>query len=88
MLVWILLLVPSALVGFLCAIFIDKKWAIYVAGLVPWLGLLAALLYTEFYMEYQGGGASMWIIAQLFGGTVAALTGVVAYKVVNSIKQN
>lgn len=88
MLAWILLLVPSAMVGVLCAIFLRKSWAVYVAGVVPWLGLLLALLYTEYYVEYQGGGASMWPVAQLFGGTIAAITGVVAYKVVQKIKEH
>jgi len=40
---------------------------------------LASLLYQEYFAPHQGGGASMWPIAQLFGGTLAASLGVAAY---------
>ena len=86
--VWLMLLIPSAIVGFLCAQFINKNWAIYIAGAIPWFGLLIALLYTEYYMPYQGGGASMWPIAQLFGGTIAAITGIVFYKLTKVVKKS
>ena len=39
----------------------------------------AAILYHEFFVPYQGGGASMWPIAVAFGGVYglcAALVGV------------
>ena len=62
---------------------LKSPWAIYLAGALPWFGLLAALLYTEYFRPYQGGGASMWPIAQLFGGFVAAGTGVLAFFAVN-----
>ncbi|MEM7467725.1 MAG: hypothetical protein AAF387_12695 [Pseudomonadota bacterium] len=78
--VWLILVGGSAVAGFLTATFLNKSWAIYVAGAVPWFGLLAALLYTEYLTPYKGGGASMWPIAQFFGGTVAAVVGVVSYK--------
>lgn len=81
MLIWILLLGLSSLAGLLTAIFLKKKWAVYVAGAVPWFGLLAAILYTEYFMPYQGGGASMWPIAQLFGGTIAAATGIIVFNI-------
>jgi len=77
---WILLLVPSAGVDVLCAVFIGKKWAIYLAGSISWFGLLIALLYSEYYIDYPGGGASMWSIAQLFAGTIATVIGVAVYK--------
>ena len=80
MIVWILLICGSALIGLLAAIYIKKSWAVYFAGAVPWFVLLAAILYTEYMMPYEGGGASMWPIAQLVGGTVAAVVGVVAFR--------
>ena len=83
--VWSLLIGGSALIGTITAILCKKSWAIYVAGAIPWFGLLAAILYTEYFTPYQGGGASMWPIAQLFGGTIAAVVGVIAYKVVRNL---
>ena len=80
MYVWLILIGGSTLIGFLTAALLKKNWAIYIAGAVPWFALLAALLYTEYFITYEGGGASMWLIAQLFGGTVAAVVGVVSYK--------
>lgn len=55
------------------------RLGIVLSGAIPWLGLLAGLLYQEYFVPYQGGGASMWPIAQLFGGTVAAVTGIGMY---------
>jgi hypothetical protein len=51
-----------------------------LAGAIPWSGLLACLLFSEYCLPYRGGGASMWPIAQLFGGTIAAGTGVVFHR--------
>lgn len=34
--------------------------------------MLAYLLVNEYVLPYRGGGASMWPIAQLFGGSIAA----------------
>ena len=78
--IWLILIGGSTLIGFLTAMFLKKDWAIYVAGALPWFALLAALLYTEYFTPYEGGGASMWPIAQFFGGTVAAVGGVFSYK--------
>ena len=76
---WITIIVPSILFGITLAYFIKGRSGKILAGLIPWLGLLASLLYQEYFVPYQGGGASMWPIAQLFGGTVAAFVGVVSY---------
>ncbi len=76
--VWCAILIPSAIVGLLCGYLSRGKWGLVIAGAVPWFGLLAALLYTEYLLPYRGGGASMWPVAQLFGGTVAAATGLIA----------
>ena len=65
---------------------IRGRKAVLIGAVIPWLGLLAWLLYHEFLVPYQGGGASMWPIAQLFGGTVAALVGACAAAAVRFIR--
>jgi hypothetical protein len=40
---------------------------------------LIAILLKEDFVEYQCGGAMMWPLAQFFGGTIPAATGVVAF---------
>ena len=78
---WLTIIVPSLLTGLLLALFFRGRIGLILSGLLPWLGLLVMLLYQEYFVPYQGGGASMWPIAQLFGGTVAAAIGVMAYTV-------
>ncbi|MBI5612858.1 MAG: hypothetical protein HY942_07325 [Gammaproteobacteria bacterium] len=55
-----------------------------MAGAVPWFGLLAWQLYHEYVAPYQGGGASLWIIGQLFAGTIVVAVGIVAYLICRS----
>ena len=81
--IWLILIGASTLVGVITALLLNKPWAIYVAGAVPWFSLLAALIYTEYFTPYKGGGASMWPIAQLFGGAIAAAIGVTAFTLTN-----
>ena len=78
---WIILIVASAVVGLLVALKLSGAVGVVTAGLVPWLGMLAWLLYNEYFVPYRGGGASMWPIAQLFAGTVAAGIGIASYSV-------
>ena len=85
MYVWIALVGLSALSGVVCALVLSGHKGWLAAALVPWFGLLACLLYAEYFVPYQGGGASMWPIAQLVGGTVAAAVGLVAYALANAI---
>jgi hypothetical protein len=35
----------------------------------------AFILFAEFVLPYQGGGASMWPIAMIFGGIYGAMAG-------------
>ncbi|MET0552628.1 MAG: hypothetical protein ABW221_06295 [Vicinamibacteria bacterium] len=72
---WTGLIGLSAIAGLMSATFVRGPGAIAVGGVVPWFGLLGWLLYNEYLVPYQGGGASMWPIAQLFGGTIAAVVG-------------
>lgn len=75
MYLWTCLIIYSAVVGLLVTKLTNSNWCLVLAGLIPWLSLLVLLLYYEYCASYQGGGASMWPIAQLFAGTVAALVG-------------
>lgn len=81
MLAWFILVSFSALVGFGCTFLFSGKLGAVAAAAIPWAGLLAWLLYSEYFVPYQDGGASMWPIAQLFAGSIAALVGVTAYLV-------
>ena len=76
---WGYIMIPSALVGaFSGCLFRDKK-SYFVAGALPWFGLLVILLY-DIYWRHSGHAqaASMWPIAQVLGGTLAAVTGIIA----------
>ena len=81
---WLVIIVLSALVGFLCSRLLTGTTAWVASGLLPWLGVLAWLLYRESFVPYQGGGASMWPIAQLFAGTFAAGVGLAVYAIFHS----
>jgi cytochrome bd-type quinol oxidase subunit 2 len=81
MLVWLILITGSLGTGYCFGRWAPMKASLVAAMLVPWLVLLAAILITEAVVPYQGGGASMWIIAQLVGGSIAALLGRVGHRV-------
>jgi hypothetical protein len=81
--VWLGILMPSALIGLACARLVKGLHGAIAAAAIPWLGLLVVLLYYEYFGPYQGGGASMWPIAQLVGGTIAAIVGLGGYFVGN-----
>jgi hypothetical protein len=72
---WIYLVLLSAFVGSICGIVFRGRAVVLTGAGIPWFGLLAWLLYNEYFVPYQGGGASMWPIAQLFGGTAASIIG-------------
>jgi hypothetical protein len=75
MTVWLLIVAVSAVVGAVCAC-INRGWLSILAGAaIPWFGFLSLLLVEAYVLPYRGGGATMWPIAQLFGGTAAALIG-------------
>ena len=83
---WATLIVLSALAGVVCGWFLPERRTVAWGGAVPWLGMLGWLLYNEYFVPYQGGGASMWPIAQLVGGTVAAAVGIAAAAVVRAAR--
>ena len=78
---WLTIILLSAATGFLCSRLLTGAIAWVASALLPWLGLLAWLLYQEYFVPYQGGSASMWPIAQLFAGTVAAGVGLAAHAI-------
>ena len=84
---WLGLAVLSAVAGIGAAFVFKGKLAIVAGAAVPWLGLLGVLLYHEFFVPYQGGGASMWPIAQLVGGTFAAVVGGVTAAIVRRLRR-
>ena len=69
---WLVLPLPSAFVGIVAAMMVKRPMAIVVGAGAAWFGMLAFLLFDAYLMPYRGGGASMWPIAQMFGGTLAA----------------
>ena len=77
--IWLSVLIPSAIIGIICGYFIKGCLGAILAGALPWLGVLGVLLYEEYIAPYKGGGASMWPIAQLFVGKIAAGIGIGSY---------
>ncbi len=71
-------MVLSVLAGGISGLIAKRRSAIILGATVPWFGLLLILLYHDYILPYSGGGASMWPIAQLVGGTVAAMIGVLS----------
>lgn len=88
MIIWLYIIILSAITGFICSVFLKGKIGAICSGAIPWLGLLTSLLYQEYFVPYKGGGASMWPIAQLFAGTIAAAIGITVYKFTKHIKTN
>ena len=72
---WIPILILPAIIGIVCAYLLQPRTAIIVGGAVPFVGFLAVLLWSEYVQPPAGGGASMWPIALLIGGTVVAFVG-------------
>ncbi len=85
MVAWLILTLLAAFVGAAAAKLLKRQAAIVAGGAVAWLGLLAFLLYNEYLVPYQGGGASMWPIAQLFGGTFVAVVAAGTAAVVSAV---
>ena len=82
---WITLLLPSFIWGVLSGVILRKQWGVYVAGAGPFLGLLTALIYTVYLAPDADNGDGFWIIALLFGGAIAAFTGVFTYQNIQNI---
>lgn len=83
---WPTLIMLSAIAGSICGLVFRKYRSIICGAAIPWLGVLAWLLYNEYFLPYQGGGASMWPVAQLVAGSVAAVVGGLAAVITQGIK--
>lgn len=84
MTIWLIIILGSAIVGAVCGYKIFTRWAIFAGGAIPWFVILAVLLYREYFVPSRGGGASMWPVAQLFAGSVAAGIGAAVAALVHS----
>jgi hypothetical protein len=84
MTIWLAIVLGSACIGALCARIPSERLSLIAGAAAPWFTLLAGLLFNEYALPYRGGGASMWPIAQLFGGAVAAVVGIGSCAVVRS----
>jgi hypothetical protein len=71
-------IVFSGLAGVFCAWLLSCRLARIFSAVFPWLGVLTWLLYEEYLMPGAEGGASMWPVALLFLGGVAAGVGFAA----------
>jgi hypothetical protein len=70
---WLILALVSVATGAVVAKLVRSAMSIVFGAVAAWLGVLAWLLFCEYVLPYQGGGASMWPIAQMFAGTFAAI---------------
>ena len=77
---WLSVLLPAAAVGLISGVVARKWWTGAASAVVlPWLGVQTWVLYNEFCVPYQGGGASMWPIALFLAGSAAVVTGAVSF---------
>jgi hypothetical protein len=84
--IWLFIFVGSSVVGALSALFLAGRTAAWVAGGLPWLAFLLWVLYQEYVVSRsQDGGASMWPIAVLWAGSIAAAVGWGVYRVVSAV---
>lgn len=82
MIAWIIFLGGSAAIGCICAMLIKKSGISFIASV-----LLPVLIipFSEYVLPYQGGGASMWPIALIFGGIPAAFSGLLGWAMWNEV---
>ena len=88
MFVWLILISVSLVIGWAFGQTVKGVKGGVLSLLVPWFLLLAALLLNEYVLPYSGGGASVWPIAQLFGGTAAAGLGLISFLITTKLKSN
>ena len=81
-----LIIIMPVVIGVLSGHFIRGKTSFFVAGALPWFGLLACLLYREFYVPHEGR-ATMWPMAQFFGGFMVATIGLVSCTTCKALRQ-
>ncbi|WP_321323095.1 hypothetical protein [Thiomicrorhabdus sp.] len=82
---WLMIITPSIITGIILAYFVKGRLGLILSALVPWIGLLIALLCEHYFFACRVDGIVMWPIAQLFGGTIAAIAGIVGYQVAKDV---
>ena len=84
MTVWIALLGLSALTGVLCALILKQKnWALITAIILPYIGMLCALIYTTLS---TGDDEFGWMaIALIVGGTIGAFVSAQAFQLTKNL---
>lgn len=83
-LVWALILLPSIAWGCFCGYKLRSSYTPFLAAFVPWLGLLFCLIVSVYVLPNDSKDASMWLVAQLFGGSIMAVVGYLSYRLVFS----
>ena len=77
--VWLTIIVVSAVAGGATALLSGGRRGLIISGAVPWLGVLAWFVYLADASEKGGGGAPVWLVAQLWAWTIATVIGIGAY---------
>jgi len=86
-LMWITLISLSALFGFLLGMYKAGKWSAIMSGFIPCGIFQLFIFYDMYFVPYQGGGAPMWLVAQIFGGFVTFVTGILSYFLTNLVRR-
>ena len=86
------IMIPSSIIGALCGLILRRNkrniaTSYVFAVALPWLGLLAVLMYESYAQAGKGGGHPMLLIVQLTAGTLAAVTGFVACAFVHAVRK-
>jgi hypothetical protein len=88
---WPAILLWSAVSGTVSGLLLRRWLAVVVAGAVAWLGVAAWVLYEEYgvtrVIDYSKG-PSMWPIALVLAGTVAAVVGASTAAAVGRLRRN
>lgn len=77
--IWALIIVGPIVVGVLLALRLDKKPALILSGLIPWVLCLAFNLHSEFFPTGEKEPLiGFWPVFQLVVGSTAAIIGAAA----------
>lgn len=77
--IWLMLMLPAALLGLLLAHWVKNRAGSWLAALIPWFALLGYLLYDVYQTSYNEIGGVHWIVTQLLAGSAAAFVGYAFY---------
>jgi hypothetical protein len=68
---WLVLVLLSAITGVFSGLLIRGSTAVLVGALLPFLGLVAWVVYAEYFVK----SSALWILSIFFGGPLAAFVG-------------